>query len=52
MIENRKNAWMAKLPAIMADKPTFFAVGAIHLAGEKGLIQLLKNAGYTVEGIK
>lgn len=52
MIENRNNAWMAKLPAIMADKPTFFAVGALHLAGEKGLIQQLKNVGYTVEGIK
>lgn len=40
------------MPAIMADKPTFFAVGALHLAGEKGLIQQLKNAGYTVEGLK
>lgn len=52
MFENRNNAWMEKIPAIMADKPTFFAVGAMHLAGEKGLIQQLKNAGYTVEGLK
>ena len=43
---------MEKMPAIMADKPTFFAVGALHLVGENGLLQLLKNAGYTVEGLK
>lgn len=27
------------------------AVGALHLPGEHGLIQLLRDAGYTVEGI-
>lgn len=52
IIENRNKAWMEKMPAIMADKPTFFAVGALHLVGENGLLQLLKNAGYTVEGLK
>ena len=36
----------------VAERPTFFAVGAGHLPGEKGLLQLLRNAGYTVEGQK
>jgi hypothetical protein len=40
------------MPRIMADKATFFAVGAGHLPGEKGVLQLLKNAGYMIEGVK
>ena len=52
LISNRNADWLAKLPAIMKERPTFFAVGAGHLPGEKGLLQLLRNAGYTVEGQK
>ena len=50
LIDNRNADWLTKMPAIMQAKPTFFAVGAGHLPGEKGLLQLLRNAGYTVEG--
>lgn len=52
LIDNRNADWAAKMPAIMAAKPTFFAVGAGHLAGPKGVLQLLKDAGYTVEAVK
>ena len=52
LISNRNADWLAKMPAIMKERPTFFAVGAGHLPGEKGLLQLLRNAGYTVEGQK
>lgn len=52
LLYNRNADWMTKMPAIMAAKPTFFAVGAAHLAGEKGLLSLLRTAGYTVEGVK
>lgn len=52
LIYKRNADWMTKMPAIMAEKPTFFAVGAAHLTGEKGLIHLLKTAGYTVEGVQ
>lgn len=52
MINNRNADWLTKMPAIMTAKPTFFAVGAGHLPGDKGVLQLLKNAGYTVEGVK
>lgn len=52
LIDNRNADWAQKMPAIMADKPTFFVVGAGHLAGDKGVLQLLKNAGYTVEAVQ
>ena len=35
----------------MQSKSCFIAVGAGHLAGENGLINLLKKQGYTVEPI-
>lgn len=43
---------MKQMPEIMKQKGTFFAVGAGHLPGERGLLAQLKKAGYTVEGIK
>lgn len=52
MIYDRNKAWSVKLPAIMKDAPTFVAVGALHLPGEKGLLNLLKKQGYTVEAVK
>lgn len=52
MIYNRNQSWAQKLPAIMKAAPTFVAVGALHLPGEKGLLNLLKKQGYTVEPVK
>ncbi len=52
LIANRNADWFAKMPAIMQEAPTFFAVGAGHLPGEKGVLALLKKAGYKVEGMK
>lgn len=49
LIYDRNAAWIKKMPAIMAEKSTFFAVGALHLPGDKGVLNLLKKAGYTVE---
>ena len=51
LIDNRNADWLTKMPAIMAQKPTLFAVGAGHLPGEKGVLHLLRQAGYTVEGV-
>lgn len=49
----RRNAdWAQRMTSIMAQKPTFFAVGAAHLPGEKGVLQLLRTAGYTVEAVQ
>lgn len=52
MIFNRNKAWAEKLPAILKAAPTFVAVGALHLPGEKGLLNLLKKQGYRVEPVK
>lgn len=52
MIYNRNQSWAQKLPAIMKAAPTFVAVGALHLPGEKGLLNLLKKQGYTLEPVK
>lgn len=49
--KNRNEKWLVKLPAIMADKPSFIAVGCLHLPGEIGLIEGLRKLGYTVEPI-
>lgn len=52
LIDNRNIDWLTKLPAIMADKSTLIAVGAGHLPGDKGVLSLLRKAGYTVEAVK
>lgn len=51
LLDNRNADWLAKLPAIMNDGPSFIAVGALHLAGKKGLVEGLRKAGYTVTPI-
>ena len=48
----RNERWLQKLPALMAEKPTFVAVGCLHLAGEAGLLVGLEQAGYTVEAVR
>lgn len=52
LIKNRNRSWIKLMPDIMRDKQTLFAVGAGHLPGEDGIIQLLRNAGYTVEAVR
>lgn len=48
LTSDRNKKWIAVLPALLRDGPTFIAVGALHLPGENGLINLLRKAGYTV----
>lgn len=45
-------AWAAKIQTVMAEKPTFFVVDAANLGGGEGILQQLRQAGYTVEGLK
>lgn len=52
LIYDRNADWAGKFPAIAGEKATLFVVGALHLPGERGLLQLLKNSGYIVDGLK
>ncbi|MGJ1496153.1 TraB/GumN family protein [Sphingobacterium spiritivorum] len=44
----RNHLWADRMPALMSEAPTFFAVGSGHLSGEEGVINLLRQKGYTV----
>ncbi|MDO5666092.1 MAG: TraB/GumN family protein [Bacteroidia bacterium] len=50
--KNRNIEWLKVLPNIMQEKSSFIAVGCLHLVGEDGLIEGLRELGYTVEPIK
>lgn len=52
LIDKRNARWAEALPAIMAQRPTLFVVGAGHLPGQNGLVALLQKKGYTVEAVK
>ncbi|WP_430934947.1 TraB/GumN family protein [Saccharicrinis sp. 156] len=52
LIHGRNKDWASKLDSIAKEKPTFFAVGAGHLAGENGWLSLLEKKGYNVEAVK
>lgn len=48
MLNNRNNNWIPEITAAAKEMPTFFAVGAAHLGGEKGVISLLRKNGFIV----
>jgi uncharacterized protein len=48
LLTNRNIAWIPKIMKLIFEKPSFIAVGAAHLAGEFGVINLLRKAGFTV----
>lgn len=47
-IDKRNNYWMHKITKLLEESTCFIAVGALHLSGEKGLINQLRKVGYTV----
>lgn len=51
LLLRRNRNWIPVMEEMMADKATFFAVGAGHLGGEEGVIALLRKAGYTLSPI-
>ena len=48
LIVDRNRTMAERVMPILADGNAFVAVGALHLPGEDGLIELLRKAGYTV----
>lgn len=48
LLYNRNENWIPTILQEARIMPTFFAFGAGHLGGEKGIISLLRKKGYTV----
>ncbi len=47
LLANRNMNWIEQMSQLLQE-PNFYAVGAGHLGGDTGVIQLLKERGYTV----
>ena len=52
LLNNRNKNWVKQLNVIMNKQSVFVAVGAGHLVGDFGLINLLRKAGYKVEPLE
>lgn len=52
LLYNRNKNWVEKLKTLLPAKPLLIAVGAGHLPGDKGVINLLRKAGYTLKPVK
>ena len=50
-LTNRNADWIPQIKNYIKKNNCFIAVGAGHLGGEKGIIQLLREEGYTLEPI-
>ena len=48
LLDERNKNWVRILTKRLVDEQLFIAVGAGHLSGENGLLQLLKNEGYSL----
>lgn len=51
ILDNRNQNWLKTIPQLIKSESTFIAVGSAHLAGDFGLINLLRKAGYTVKPV-
>jgi len=51
LLVQRNQNWIPIMATMMNEMPTFFAVGAGHLGGEMGVIQLLRNEGFILNPV-
>ncbi|EDP69848.1 hypothetical protein FBALC1_09962 [Flavobacteriales bacterium ALC-1] len=51
LLDDRNKNWIPRIGEYAKEQPTFFGVGAGHLAGDNGVIKLLRKAGYTVTAV-
>jgi uncharacterized protein YbaP (TraB family) len=52
LLYHRNQNWVKKLKSLLPDKSLVIAVGAGHLPGEKGLINLLRKEGFTLTPVE
>ncbi|MCQ2329416.1 MAG: TraB/GumN family protein [Paludibacteraceae bacterium] len=51
-VDLRNAAWTEKLPAMMKEGSCFVVVGALHLYGPGGVVELLRKKGYKLKEVK
>lgn len=51
LLTKRNQRWIPQIAEMAKEKSVFVAVGAAHLGGKKGVIRLLKAAGYKVKPV-
>jgi uncharacterized protein YbaP (TraB family) len=51
-VDDRNKKWIGRMEERMDQAPVFFAVGAGHLWGENGILNLLRQEGYKVQAVK
>ncbi|WP_277485197.1 TraB/GumN family protein [Catalinimonas alkaloidigena] len=52
LLDDRNQKWLPLIEEMAIERASFFAVGAGHLGGSKGVINLLKEAGYAVKAVQ
>lgn len=52
MLNNRNKKWIKPIKKIIKKNKAFIAVGAGHLGGENGVLELLRKEGYTLTPIE
>lgn len=52
LLDKRNQNWIPIIEQNIKQKSTFFAVGAGHLGGEKGVLKLLQQKGYTLKSVE
>lgn len=51
LLDGRNRQWAGQLQQLWAQQPCNVAVGALHLVGENNLLQLLQQAGYSIQRV-
>jgi uncharacterized protein YbaP (TraB family) len=51
MLNNRNNVMSKRIDSLGKIRSTFYAIGAAHLPGDSGVINLLKKRGFTVDPV-
>lgn len=52
LLDTRNANWIPVMAEMMVSQPVFFAVGAGHLAGARGVIALLRAEGYSLRAVR
>lgn len=51
LLDKRNQNWVPIIEESIRKEPSFFAVGAGHLGGQKGVISLLRMKGYQLKPV-